>query len=88
MKFYLVDKLDNINTQVELGSDVGISGARTYFIGIKNIEEAKFDKLWKVMTKEQWDIQFKVTLQNRQNDNLKYKWWEEESTNPDEGFDY
>ena len=76
MKYYLVDKLDNINTQTELGSDVGISGARTYFIGIKKIEESEFDKLWKVMTKEQWDTQFKLGLQDRQNDNMKYKWWE------------
>ena len=40
------------------------------------------------MTKEQWDLQFKVGLQNRQMDNMKYEWWKDEATNPDEGFDY
>ena len=40
------------------------------------------------MTKEQWDLQFKVALQNRQNGTLKYEWWKEEATKPDEGFDY
>ena len=35
MKYYLVDKLDNINTSVDLSDDIGISGAKTYFIGTK-----------------------------------------------------
>ena len=88
MKFYLVDKLDNINTTAVLESGVGLSGAKTYFLGMKKLDEKEFDKLWRVMTKEQWDLQFKVNLQNRQNGTLKYEWWREEATNPDEGFDY
>tara|TARA_X000001036_G_scaffold41983_1_gene33664 strand:- start:180 stop:446 length:267 start_codon:yes stop_codon:yes gene_type:complete len=88
MKYYLVDKYDNINTSVDLSDDIGIGGARTYFLGVKNIEETEFNKLWKVMTKEQYETQFKLGLQGRQNGKMKYKWWEEEATNPDEGFDY
>ena len=88
MKYYLVNKLDEIVTKVDLGDDIGLSGARTYFIGTKEIEEKSFDKLWKVMTKEQWDLQFKANLQHRQNGTLKYEWWKEEATKPDEGFDY
>ena len=78
MKYYLVDKLDNINTSVDLSDDIGISGAKTYFIGTKKIEEKEFNKLWRVMTKDHWDTQFKASLQNRQMDKLKYKWWEED----------
>ena len=78
MKYYLVDKLDNINTSVDLGDDIGVSGARTYFIGTKRINEKEFDKLWKVMSKDQYDTQFKATLQNRQNGTLKYEWWVED----------
>ena len=88
MKYYLVDKYDNINTSAVLESGVGLSGAKTYFLGLKNIDEENFDKLLKVMTKEQWDLQFKVNLQNRQNGALKYEWWKEEATKPDEGVDY
>ena len=84
MKFVLVDKLDNVITSVDLESEVGISGAKTYFIGIKQLEEEEFDKLWKVMTKEQWDTQFKLGLQGRQNEKLKYKWWEEDKQIVDE----
>ena len=88
MKYYLVNKLDEIVTKVDLSDDIGVTGARTYFIGIKQIEGKEFDKLWKVMTEEQYDLQFKATLQDRQLGNRKYEWWKEEATQPDEGFDY
>jgi|TARA_Y100000590_G_scaffold219937_1_gene249025 hypothetical protein len=78
VKYVLVDKYDNINTSVELASNVGVSGAKTYFIGIKKLDEKKFDGLWRVMTREEYDIQFKANLQNRQMGKLKYKWWEED----------
>ena len=84
MKFYLVDKYDNINTTAILESGVGVSGAKTYFLGIKNLDEKEFDKLWRVMTQEQWDNSFKLGLQDRQNDKLKYKWWEEDKAITDE----
>tara|TARA_R100000030_G_scaffold97989_1_gene87479 strand:+ start:254 stop:520 length:267 start_codon:yes stop_codon:yes gene_type:complete len=84
MKYLLVDKHDNISTSVELASNVGLSGARTYFVGIKQIDEKEFDKLWKVMTREQYDLQFKASLQNRQMGNMKYKWWEEDKAIVDE----
>ena len=37
MKYVLVDKGDNINTTVDLASEVGISGARTYFFRSETI---------------------------------------------------
>ena len=86
MKYYLVDKYDNINTSVDLGSNVGISGARTYFIGTKKLDENSFDKLWRVMTEEQYDTNFKSNLQNRQN--KQYEWWKDEPKGPDDGIDY
>ena len=84
MKYLLVDKLDNIATSVELASNVGLSGAKTYFVGIKQIEEKEFDKLWKVMSDENYHIQFRASLQNRQNEKLKYKWWEEDKAITDD----
>ena len=83
MKYYLVDKYDDIITKVELGDDIGLSGAKTYFLGVKRLEEEKFDKLWKVMTEEQWNLQFKASLQNRQSG--AYEWWkEDQAINKDE----
>ena len=51
MKYVLVDNsMDSINITVDLASEVGISGARTYFKGVKQIDGKSFDKLWRVMT--------------------------------------
>ena len=64
MKWYLVNKYDEIIDKVDM-SDVGVNGARTYFIGRKQIDEQAFDKLWKVMSESEYDTQFKNNLQNR-----------------------
>ena len=55
MKYVLVDKSGNVNTSVELSSGVGVSGARTYFVGIKRLKEKDFDKLWKVMKESDYN---------------------------------
>ena len=70
----LVDNMDSINTSVDLASNIGISGARTYFKGVKRIDGKSFDKLWKVMTKDEYDRLF--DLSHRQN--KQYKWWKED----------
>ena len=49
MKYRLVDRrTKEIITSVELGSNVGISGARTYFMGVKKLSGEKFDELWEI----------------------------------------
>ena len=76
MKFVLVNKYDEIISRVDLG-DVGVNGAKTYFKGVKKMPEDKdFDKLWKVMTEQEYDNQFKATLQNQR----KYEWWKDEES--------
>tara|TARA_B100000085_G_scaffold221076_1_gene205969 strand:- start:569 stop:847 length:279 start_codon:yes stop_codon:yes gene_type:complete len=83
VRFYLVNKLDEIVDKVDIG-DVGLNGARTYFIGRKQIDAKEFDKLWKVMTREQYDTNFKNNLQNRQMGKMKYEWWKEDQAETDE----
>ena len=80
MKYLLVDKYDEVVTRVDLGDDIGISGARTYFIGTKKLDESSFDELWRVMTEEQYDTNFKNNLQGRQLGKRKYEWWKDEET--------
>ena len=74
MKYVLVDRGDNINTTIDLASGVGKSGARTYFLGAKRIDSKEFDKLWKVMTRDEYDRLF--DLSHRQN--KQYEWWKED----------
>ena len=81
MKFLLVDKYDNIVTSVNLASNVGLNGAKTYFKGVKLMpKDEDFDKLWRVMTEEQYDTTFKNNLQHRQMCKRKYEWWKDEET--------
>ena len=71
MKYNLVSKTTNeVVHTVDLAGGVGISGARTYFIGDKKLDPKEFDKLWEVkyyrMSKDP------------------IKWWEEEKSITDE----
>ena len=84
MKYVLVNKLDEIVDTVDLDSNVGKTGATTYFQGVKKMPDHEdFHKLWKVMSKLEYDSIFKSSLQNRQ-----VEWWKEEPTGPDDEFDY
>ena len=80
MKYVLVDNMDSINTLVDLASNVGLTGARTYFLGIKKLDIKEFNKLWKVMTKDKYEKLF--DLGHRQN--KQYEWWVEEKAITDE----
>ena len=75
MKWVLVNRFDEIVDTCEIASGVGVSGAKTYFRKIKQMETADFDKLWKVMSKNEYDRIFKSNLQNRQ-----IEWWKEEES--------
>ena len=50
MVYVLVDRGDNIVDRKDLSDDIGVGGARNFFVGRKQIDEKKFDDLWKVMT--------------------------------------
>ncbi len=73
MKYLLVNKFDEIIDKVDLSDDVGISGAKTYFVKRKQIDESEFDKLWKVQTENDFDLGLRSSLQNRQ-----VEWWKED----------
>ena len=73
MKYVLVDKGDNIVDRVELESEVGLSGAKTFFLGRKQIDEKEFDIIWKVMSERQYNNQYTASLQNKQ-----YEWWKDD----------
>ena len=73
MKYVLVDKGDNILENVDLGSDVGVSGAKTYFLKSKGIDKKEFDNMWKVMSEREYNTQHTASLQNKQ-----YEWWKDD----------
>ena len=84
MKFVLVNKYDEIVDACEIASGVGESGAKTFFRKRKQLDEIEFDKIWKVMSMERYDIIREATSRSGK----QYEWWKDEPSNPDEGFDY
>ena len=84
MKYVLVDKGDNIVDRIELASDVGLSGAKTFFVGRKQIDEKEFDSIWKVITEDHYETQ--KDLANRQN--KQYEWWKEDREITDSELKY
>jgi len=64
MKYVLVDQEDDIVDRVELTSEIGLSGARTFFVGRKQIDGKEFNKLWRVMTEESYVSFKKHTREN------------------------
>ena len=71
MKYNLVSRhTKEVVHTVDLSDEVGISGARTYFIGDKKVDSKEFDKLWE------------VKYQRLSKDPI--KWWEEEKAIMDE----
>ena len=77
-EFLLVDKYDNIRNRATLSDSVGISGAKTYFMKIKQIDEGGFDQLWKVMTIDDYDRIQHQSLRN--NGGRQIEWWKEEDS--------
>ena len=80
MKYVLVNKsTDEIIDRVDLGSNVGVSGATTYFKGTKRLpNDEDFSELWKVLSEKEYELQFKNNLQNRQLGKRKYEWWKDD----------
>jgi len=71
VKYNLVSKHTNeVVHTVDLAGGVGISGARTYFIGTKRLDSEEFDKLFEVRYTE-----FKRNP---------IRWWVEEKAITDE----
>jgi len=76
MKYVLVDRNDNIVDRVDLGSNVGLSGAKTFFVGRKQIPYEKFIQLWRVMAEDEYNRQYiEGHKQNKQ-----FEWWKTEES--------
>ena len=79
MKWVLVNRFDEIVDTCEIASGVGISGAKTYFVKTKQLDESSFDKLWKVMSNDQYSRMMEMSNRSGK----QYEWWKDEYTNPD-----
>jgi|TARA_R110002051_G_scaffold193372_1_gene261800 hypothetical protein len=80
MKYVLIDKnTREVVDRKDLSDEIGLSGARTFFQGVKQIDDKSFTKLWEVMTES--DYKSKKLQRNPGY----IKWWKEENSNLDIG---
>ena len=80
MKYVLIDKnTTEVVDRKDLSDEIGLSGARTFFQGVKQIDDKSFTKLWEVMTES--DYKSKKLQRNPGY----IKWWKEENSNLDIG---
>jgi|TARA_B100000530_G_scaffold250802_1_gene165017 imidazoleglycerol phosphate synthase glutamine amidotransferase subunit HisH len=82
VKYVLVDKGDNIVEKVDLESEVGISGARTYFLKSKGIDKKEFENMWKVMSYTEYGRKMESALRNPSSSGI--QWWKEDRQITDE----
>ena len=80
MKYVLVDNNNQeVISTAELASNVGLSGAKTYFVGIKKIEEKEFNKLWKVYPIQEWN-NIQHAYQRPSSSDPNRAWWNGEES--------
>ena len=69
MVYVLVDRGDNIVDRKDLSDDIGVRGARTFFVGRKQIGEKEFDELIKehrkINDQKKQEAQLKASLSAR-----------------------
>jgi len=79
MIYVLVDNTNEIVDRVDLASEVGLSGAKTFFMGRKKVSaggEVWFDSLWKVITKKEYDLNQEAFQRKPSNEQI--QWWKDE----------
>ena len=81
MSYVLVNRFDEI---VHTCDSDSLDEAKNYFVRIKQIDEEKFDSLWKVMKRDEYDTKLRDSV--RKPSSVGYQWWKEDRTETDEAL--
>ena len=79
MSYVLVNRFDEIVHTCDSNS---IDEAKNFFISVKQIDEEKFNNLWKVMKRDEYDTNLKNAIRKPSSEG--YQWWEEDKVEIDE----
>ncbi len=82
MSYVLVNRFDEIVHTCESES---LGEAKNFFISVKQIDEEKFNNLWKVMKRDEYDTNFKNAIREPSSV-TPYQWWEEDKVETDEAL--
>jgi len=81
LSYVLVNRFDEIVHTCDSNS---IDEAKNFFISVKQIDEEKFDNLWKVMKRDEYDTKLKNAIIKPSS--VGYQWWEEDKSEIDEAL--
>lgn len=82
MSYVLVNRFDEIIHSCNMNN---LKEAKVYFMGTKKLQdEEKFDNLWKVMSREEYDNKLKDSVTKPSSEG--YQWWQEDKTETDESL--
>ncbi len=81
MSYVLVNRFDEI---VHTCDSESLDEAKNFFISVKQIDEEKFNNLWKVMKRDEYDTNLKNAIRKPSSEG--YQWWEEDKVEIDEAL--
>jgi hypothetical protein len=80
LSYVLVNRFNEI---VHTCDSESLDKAKNFFISVKQIDGEKFDNLWKVMKRDEYD----TNLKNKPlSVGTPYQWWEEDKVETDEAL--
>jgi expansin (peptidoglycan-binding protein) len=81
LSYVLVNRFDEI---VHTCDSESLDEAKNFFISVKQIDEEKFNNLWKVMKRDEYDTNLKNAIRKPSSEG--YQWWEEDKVEIDEAL--
>ncbi len=81
MSYVLVNRFDEV---VHTCDSESLDEAKNFFISVKQIDEEKFNSLWKVMKRDEYDTNLKNAIRKPSSEG--YQWWEEDKVEIDEAL--
>lgn len=79
MEWVLINKSREIVSKytTKTSKGYGSEAAKFYFIGRKRLSEEKFDELWEVMSKKEYDLG-EYAYQRKSSSDPSKQWWKED----------
>ena len=79
MKYVLVRKSDgSMASSVRINDNHEVVAAKFYFMGRKQINEKRFDELWRVIPESEYDLMVEA-YERRSSSDPNKRWWKTEN---------
>ena len=77
MKWVLISKQYELVSTYEVSDEYGLEAAKFYFMGRKQINEKRFDELWTVMSKKEFELN-REAFERKPSSDPNKRWWKDD----------